>query len=86
MLPAIGDWVHYVLSEHDVAAISTPGPRTGNFVAVGQTYPALVVRTFGGPAANLQVHLDGPDSYWATSRTEGDQPGTWAWRPPRVEE
>jgi hypothetical protein len=43
----------------------------------------MVVRTFGGPAANLQVHLDGTDTYWATSRCEGEGPGFWAW-PPRV--
>ncbi|GAA4560510.1 hypothetical protein [Planotetraspora kaengkrachanensis] len=32
---------------------------------------------------NLQVLLDGNDAYWATSRTEGDEPGRWSW-PPRV--
>jgi hypothetical protein len=55
----------------------------GNQASAGDVCPAMVVRTFGGPAANLQVHLDGTDTYWATSRTEGDGPGTWAW-PPRV--
>jgi hypothetical protein len=49
----------------------------------GHKYPAVVVSTFGGEAVNLQVLLDGPDSFWATSRHEGDEPGTWAW-PPRV--
>lgn len=56
----------------------------GNSAAEGDTYPAIAVRIFGGaPAsyANLQVFLDGNDSYWATSRPEGDKPGTWSWPP-----
>jgi hypothetical protein len=28
-------------------------------------------------------HLDGTDTYWATSRTEGAGDGHWAW-PPRT--
>ncbi len=57
--------------------------HVGNHAAEGQVCPAIVVRTFGGDAANLQVLLDGTDTYWATSRTEGDQPGQWSW-PARV--
>lgn len=57
--------------------------HVGNHATAGDTYPAVVVRTFGGPAANLKVMLDGTDDYWATSRSEGDQPGNWTW-PPRV--
>jgi hypothetical protein len=62
-----------------------PGPATGhqahigNHAAAGDVYPAIVVRTFD-PAvttANLQVFLDGNDTYWATSRPEGEGPGTW---------
>lgn len=53
--------------------------HVGNHVRAGDVYPAQVVNTFGGgPAANLQVTLDGTDTYWATSRTEGDGPGYWA--------
>lgn len=56
----------------------------GNMAEAGQVYPAIVV---GGlpvgsevsSMCNLQVLLDGNDTYWATSRVEGDQPGTWAW-------
>jgi hypothetical protein len=48
----------------------------------GQAYPAMVVRVFGGPNVNLQVWLDGNDTYWATSRGEGDGDGCWSW-PPR---
>ncbi|MEU5863527.1 hypothetical protein ABZ815_20320 [Nonomuraea sp. NPDC047529] len=48
---------------------------------VGDVFPAMVVRTSGTAHANLQVHLDGNDTYWVTSRIEGDQPGTWHWPP-----
>jgi hypothetical protein len=57
--------------------------HVGNRAEAGQACAATVVRTFGGDAANLQVHLDGTDTYWATSRGEGDQPGQWTW-PPRA--
>lgn len=97
MLPTLGRIVHYVLSEADAEAVNrrrddfdtaTPGhtglqAHVGNRAEAGQVFPATVVRTFGGDAANLQVSLDGTDTYWATSRQEGDQPGTWCW-PPRV--
>jgi hypothetical protein len=53
--------------------------HVGNHAAEGQVCAATIVRTFGGPAVNLQVHLDGNDTYWATSRTEGTEPGTWTW-------
>jgi hypothetical protein len=57
--------------------------HVGNRVMAGDTFPAMIVRTFGGSVVNLQVHLDGNDLYWVTSRIEGDQPGTWQW-PPRI--
>jgi hypothetical protein len=57
--------------------------HVGNQAAAGDVCPAMVVRTFGGAAANLQVHLDGTDTFWATSRTEGDGEGHWTW-PTRV--
>lgn len=53
--------------------------HVGNHVDAGNVYPAVVVRAFGGPAANLKVLLDGTDDYWATSRSEGDAEGQWAW-------
>lgn len=58
--------------------------HVGNAVAEGDEYPAVVVRAFGGTTVNLQVSLDGNDTYWATSRIEGDEPGQWWW-PPRAE-
>jgi hypothetical protein len=52
--------------------------HVGNHAAAGDVYPALVVRVFGVvPTANLQVFLDGNDTHWATSRMQGDEPGTW---------
>lgn len=60
----------------------------GNPVRAGEEFPAMVVATFGGSVVNLQVHLDGNDALWATSRPEvsiegGIEPGCWRW-PPRV--
>lgn len=58
----------------------------GNHASTGDVCAATVVRTFGpSSAANLQVHLDGNDTYWATSRCEAIEstPGSWNW-PPRA--
>jgi hypothetical protein len=51
----------------------------GNEVSEGDVYPAVAVRVFSPVAANLQVFLDGNDTFWATSRGEGDLPGFWQW-------
>lgn len=79
----IGRIVHYTLAAGDADQIKIArqdSGGSGNQVAEGDVYPAMVVRTFGGPAtANLQVHLDGTDTFWATSRMEGNGPGSWAW-------
>ena len=56
----------------------------GNAVRPGDIFPAMVVRTFpGNPhnVVNLQVHLDGNDTYWATSRHEGGDLNEWSWPP-----
>jgi hypothetical protein len=84
--PNPGDFVSYTLNDGDVQAINDylpPGPLR-NSVHAGDVYPAMVVRVFDPTVttSNLQVFLDGACTYWATSRVEGDQPGTWAW-PPR---
>lgn len=46
----------------------------GNAVSEGDIYPALIVRTWGSfaleAAVQLQVFLDGGDTYWATSRQQ----------------
>jgi hypothetical protein len=57
----------------------------GNEAAEGQVYPAMVVRDWDpnapDPMVNLQVFLDGNDTYWATSRHESQNcetvPGKW---------
>lgn len=83
--PTIGRIVSYRLTEDDARHITQQRAHdgvSGNFVTEGQEYPAVVVRTFPGnpdDACNLKVLLDGPDCYWATSRRQGDGPGTWAW-------
>lgn len=55
--------------------------HTGNTVSEGDVLPAMVVRAF--PAhpgvVSLQVYLDGNDTFWATSRREGDTPYAWHW-------
>lgn len=79
----LGQTVHYTLTEHDVAAISVLVPSINqaagqnlNTPRPGDVYPAMVVRDWGA-AVNLQVFLDGAACYWATSRVEGTEPGTW---------
>lgn len=86
----VGRIVHYQLSEGDVAAIDQKYPRVTsadaarrNPVKVGDVCAAVVVAVFSESCANLRVLLDGTDTYWATSRSEGTAPGSWAW-PPRV--
>ncbi len=92
----VGRIVQYRLSAADAEQINRrrpDGPRgadgdgsivhAGNHAAEGQVCAAVIVRVFDAPCANLQVLLDGNDSYWATSRSEGDGPGFWAW-PTRV--
>ena len=83
-LPSIGRIVHYVLTDADASAINGTA-RPCNAASAGQVYPALVVRTFGGTAVNLQVFIDGGFSHWATSRPQSAEgtPGAWHW-PPRA--
>lgn len=100
MVPSIGRIVHYRLASWDVDAINrrrsdadASGQRsdgamvhTGNRVAEGDVYPAMIVRCWGdteGSMVNLQVFLDGNDTYWASSRNEGDAVAQW-FAPPRV--
>lgn len=96
--PTIGRSVHYRASAYDADRINKRRKdayksgsyaeengtiaHVGNDVAEGQIFPAIVVRVWSG-SVNLQVLLDGNDTYWATSRSEGEDPGQWAW-PERV--
>jgi hypothetical protein len=87
--PTIGRIVHYKLSGADVLSVNDKRLKdqtSGNAARKGDVFPALIVRTWGeqeGASVQLQVFLDGPDTYWATSRTEGDGEGQYIW-PPRV--
>ncbi|MGW5737027.1 MULTISPECIES: hypothetical protein [Streptomyces] len=59
--------------------------HVGNRTAAGDVFPAVVVRVWNESTVtcNLQVLLDGADTYWATSRAEGSEDGRWSW-PERV--
>jgi hypothetical protein len=82
--PSVGRIVHYTLSKGDVTTIDYQIPRRDrNPVAEGQVYPAQIVAVWSPSCCNLVVQLDGVAQYWVTSRSEGDQAGTWSW-PSRV--
>lgn len=58
--------------------------HVGNEVREGDQYPAIIVRVFeAAKSANLQVLLDGNDTFWACSVGEGEGGRHWNW-PPRV--
>lgn len=93
-VPTIGRIVLYTLGAID-AQLITNGRRpvsglavtdVGNKVQAGDVFPAMVVRVFpGADVVNLQVLLDGNDTYWATSVGEGQPSEQRAWHwPPRV--
>jgi hypothetical protein len=91
--PQLGAIVYYKLSKYDVNRINTLRASRqhqsieGNAVSAGQVYPAQIVRTFdtgdtgtvddNTGTVNLQVNLDGDDTYWATSRQIGDAEGSY---------
>lgn len=94
MKPTIGLNALYKLSSADASVINQNRAdraaregktvsHYGNTALSGQVFPATIVQifdysgTFG--TANLQVTLDGVDTYWATSRIIGDDEGQYAW-------
>lgn len=86
--PTIGRTVLYKLGAADVDHITAARAKRsesslsiGNAVSAGDVYPATIVRVFDprSGCANLQVTLDGIDTYWATSRVEGDGEFNWSW-------
>ncbi|MEU9208561.1 hypothetical protein AB0D27_11545 [Streptomyces sp. NPDC048415] len=91
--PTIGRVVHYRLSEEDVTRcqqqLSHNPPellKQFNEPRAGQTYAAIVTSVTvhpDHPDVNLRVILDGPYDFFAHSRVQGEEPGTWAW-PERV--
>lgn len=62
----------------------------GNDVHLSELVPAVVVAKFpfphGHTSVNLQCILDGVDTYWATSREAGNEPGHWRFDLPGQEE
>jgi len=90
MIPSPGRIVQYTLSAQDAAKINQAREVTeceeGNRVAAGETYPMVIVRCWGTTeesSVNGQVLLDGNDTCWATSVSQGD--GERHWREfPRV--
>lgn len=75
----IGTFVTYTLNVQDAATVNArpSGAFNGhNHAHPGDEYPALIVRDWGA-YKNLQVFYDGDGSIWATSRSQGDGPGTW---------
>ena len=93
--PGLGDVVLYRLTEADAADVerrradwrASPSARwgyqahVGNLVCAGLLYAAVVVSVSGPSTVILKVLLDGTDTLWAPSASEGTGPGTWA-RPP----
>lgn len=55
----------------------------GNVVSAGDVFQVIVTRVWSEGCFNGQVLLDGSDSFWVTSVTEGENNGQWFW-PPRV--
>lgn len=86
--PSVGRIVHYVLSDTDVASINDQRSKSGgrgNTPVAGQHYAAILVCTWAGASsANLQVFLDGTDTYWATSRSQDDAGTQNTWHQPEV--
>lgn len=84
--PTLGRIVHYTLNDDDAAKINQrrdDDPNSGNRVEAGQDCAAVVVAAWGNSSCNLTLLLDGKDTYWALSKSEGDERGHWHW-PPRV--
>lgn len=65
----------------DLAGRSGHQAHVGNELEVGRSYAAKIVRLWSGTTANLQVFLDGNDTLWVTSVSEGDGPGQWVVAP-----
>lgn len=92
MKPTTGRILLYKLSQADINAIEAKRAGigwVGNPLCAGEVVPMIAVRIFedefgaGIPGVNGKLMLDGEDSFWATSRREGSEPGTWSW-PPRA--
>lgn len=96
----IGRIVIYKVSETDSELISAQrnarndvhsrvagevGLHAGNESSEGNEYPMMIVANWGD-SVNGQVFLDGNDTFWATSVSEGDAPGQWHWPTRKAEQ
>lgn len=78
--PALGQIVLYKLSQMDADLIGARRATAfyGNDVFAGEVFPAIIVRHWDeSDTAQLQVFLDGNDTYWATSRRQGEEESQW---------
>lgn len=87
MTASPGRIVHYALTDNDCARISVARlddeQRKGNTPRAGDIVPLLVVRVWPNGSVNGQAFLDGNDSLWVLSASEGEVEGSWRW-PARV--
>lgn len=54
--------------------------HVGNVASAGNTLPMMIVRVWGSgenAGVNGQVFLDGNDTFWATSTTQGEGERHW---------
>lgn len=85
VIPTIGRIVNYRMNDatcYNVMQQRQHEHIFGNAPQRGEVYPAMIVRVWGqypGASVQLQVFLDGPDTYWATSVYRGDDEGQWSW-------
>lgn len=85
--PPVGSIVLYILTPHDVGQINRQrsSPLTsmkGDAALAGRSHPMLICGISGNTVRG-QVFLDGNDTIWVWSITEGHQQGCWYW-PPRA--
>lgn len=81
IIPTVGRIVLYRFTQENADYLNK-GKLPGNIICAGQDYPAIVVVAHGclpESYVNLQVLLDGPVQFWATSVKCGDQPGNYRW-------
>ncbi|MFJ6841334.1 hypothetical protein ACIQRE_01545 [Streptomyces griseoluteus] len=92
MTPTVGRIVHYRMSDDDIARFRQELRHSlrleeHNAPEAGQPYAAVITSVTDHPDhpdVNLKVLLDGPFDFFAPSRVEGTEPGTWSW-PERVQ-
>ena len=78
--PSVGDMVIYKLKASEVMRINArrsdaQNAHVGNTVRAIEEFPMLIVRTWENGMVNGQVFLDGNDTLWVASVTEGTEAG-----------